>query len=326
MVMPSYNSIRTIKACLRSLKDQDYGGELEIVVADGGSTDGTVDILNKYDCKVVKEKTGNPETAKAIALKQATGDLVLLIATDNVLPTKDWLSKMVKVLESEPKLVAVYPWRYEVRKSDTSLNRYYALLGANDPVARFMGRADRQMWGSRNWWLAGEAQDKEDFWQVRFDKDNMPTLGDNGVLVWRDKLMKAKVDEKHFSHIDVFYDLVSLGEIWFGVVKNTIIHDTGESYSRALKKRSRYMKELYLKQIHIRRYKWVRGGKDKLKLGLYVAYSLTLVGPLMESLWGFVARRDLAWFWHPVMCVSMLFIYSKAVINSRYRTWTNYRV
>ena len=314
VVMPTYNSIRTIEACLKSVRGQDYQGKIEIVVADGGSEDGTIEVLKKYGCRVVKESSGNPETAKAIGLKQAKGEMVLLIASDNVLPGKDWLSKMVKVLESEPKLVAVYPWRYEVRKKDSSLNRYYDLMGANDPVAKFMGRADRQAWGSKNWWLSGQAEDKGDWWQVRFSPDNMPTLGDNGVLVWKDKLLKAKVDEKHFSHIDVFYDLVTLGEIWFGVVKNTIIHDTGEAYVKALKKRSRYMRQLYLKQLEMRRFKWVRGWEDRLRLGLYVVYSLTLVGPLLESLWGFVSKPDLAWFWHPVMCVSMVFIYSKAVL------------
>ena len=314
VVMPSFNSIRTIESCLKSLREQDYGGKIEIVVADGGSTDGTLEILKKYGCKVVPEKTGNPEKAKAIALKQATGELVLLMATDNVLPTKDWLSRMVRVLESEPKLVAVYPWRYEVRKSDTSLNRYYALMGVNDPVAKFMGRADRQSWGSKNWWLAGESEDKGDWWLVRFNKDNIPTLGDNGVLVWREKLLKAKVDEEHFSHIDVFYDLVERGEIWFGVVKNTIIHDTGESYKRAMQKRARYMQELYLQQLKMRRFKWVRGTRDVVKVIGYCLYSITIIGSLLESFWGFVSRRDLAWFWHPVMCVSMVFIYGKAIL------------
>ena len=328
MVMPTHNSIRTIEACLKSVREQNYKGEVEIVVADGGSSDGTLEVLRKYKCKVIKESSGNPETAKAIALKKATGELILLIASDNVLPSITWLKEMVGVLESEPKLTAVYPWRYKVRKGDTSLNRYYALMGANDPVARFMGRADRQAWGSSRWWLAGEAKDKGDWWQVRFNPDNMPTLGDNGVLVWREKLMKAKVGEKNFSHIDVFLDLVSLGEIWFGVVKNTIVHDTGETFKKVIKKRYRYMTELYLKKLEIRRYKWVRGWKDKVRLGLYVVYSLTMVGPLMEALWGFVNKPDLAWFWHPVMCVSMVFVYAKAVISnhSRLRTLTNYRI
>lgn len=315
MVMPVYNSIRTIEACLRSIREQDYQGEVEIVVADGGSSDGTIAVLKQFKCRIISEKTGNPEKAKAIALKESKGDLILLMASDNVIPSKDWLSKMVQVLESEPKLVAVYPWRYTVRKSDTSLNRYYALMGANDPVAKFLGRADRQRWGSKHWWLAGEAEDKGEWWQVRFDTKNMPTLGDNGVLVWREKLNKAKLDEEHFSHIDVFWDLISKGEIWFGVVKNAIVHDTGESLKTSLKKRYRYMTRLYLDQLKFRRFVWVKDYRDWLKILGYCFYSITIVGPLLEALWGYVFKPDLAWFWHPVVSFSMVFAYGFAVIK-----------
>ncbi len=326
MVMPTFNSIRTVEACLKIVREQDYVGEVEIIVADGGSDDGTVEVLKKYGCKVVSEKTGNPESAKATGLRQAKGELILLIASDNVLPTKDWLSKMVKVLESEPKLVAVYPWRYEVRKTDTSLNRYYALMGANDPVAKFMGRADRQSWGSEKWRLAGRVEDKGSWWRVKFSKDSMPTLGDNGVLVWREKLMKAKVSEKNFSHIDVFWDLVSMGEDKFGVVKNTIVHDTGESFLKSLRKRYKYMTKLYLEQRKIRRFVWVRDFKDVIKVIGYCIYSITFIGPILESFFGYISKPDIAWFWHPLVCVSMVFIYSKAVIYSRLRTLTNYRI
>ncbi|MBU1085131.1 glycosyltransferase family 2 protein [Patescibacteria group bacterium] len=318
VVMPTFNSIRTIDACLKSVREQDYGGKVEIVVADGGSSDGTVEILKKYKCRVIGEKTGNPEKAKAIVLRVAKEEMILLIASDNVLPEKNWLSKMVKVLESEPKLVAVYPWRYEARRGDSSLNRYYALMGANDPVARYLGKADRQSWESKRWRLSGEAVNKGGWWQVRFNKDNMPTLGDNGVLVWREKLMKAKVDEKHFSHIDVFWDLVNMGEVWFGVVKNTIVHDTGDSLVNSLKKRYRYMTKLYLEQKKFRRFVWVRNFNDALKIIGYCIYSITLIGPILESILGFISKPDFAWFWHPVVCVTMVFIYGKAVLHEGY--------
>lgn len=318
MVMPTFNSIRTIEACLKSVREQNYEGEVEIVVADGGSSDGTLKMLKKYDCKVIKERTGNPEKAKAIGLKKAKGEMVLLIASDNVLPSKDWLRKMVEVLEGESKLLAVYPWKYEVRKNDNSLNRYYALMGANDPVAKFLGKTDRQSWGSDDWKLSGKVLNKGEYWLVKFNKNNMPTLGDNGVLVWRNKLMKAEVDEDHFSHIDVFWDLINMGEVWFGVVKNTIIHDTGDAFVSSLKKRYKYMKNLYLKQIEFRRFVWVRNSKDLIKVIGFILYSLTLFGPLYQSIKGYIRKPNLAWFWHPAMCVSMVFIYGWAILTKAY--------
>jgi len=41
VILPVLDEVRTIDACLASLLEQDYAGPLEIVVADGGSTDGT---------------------------------------------------------------------------------------------------------------------------------------------------------------------------------------------------------------------------------------------------------------------------------------------
>lgn len=99
VVMPTFNSIRTIKACLASIREQDYGGKVEIVAADGGSTDGSLAVLKKYDCKIVKERTGSPEKAKAVGLKEAKGELVLLMASDNILPNNIWLKTMVDSLQ-----------------------------------------------------------------------------------------------------------------------------------------------------------------------------------------------------------------------------------
>ena len=309
IIMPTFNSIRTIEICLKSIREQDYQGEMEIIAADGGSTDGTKDILKKYNCQVVKERSHNPETAKAIGLKEAKGELVLLLASDNVLPDKLWLKRMADSLLKEPQAVAAYPWRYAYRKEDTSLNRYFALMGANDPLAWFMGKADRQSY------LVNENRKTK---LVKFNLKNMPTLGDNGVLVWREKLMKAKVDEKNFSHIDVFYDLVSLGMDQFVVVKQTIIHDTGESFWVFIKKRFKYINQLYLQQIKMRRYQWVRNYQDGLRLGLFIIYSLTLVGPVLTAVSGWRKKPDWAWFWQPIMCFSLVWVYGLSLLGNRF--------
>jgi glycosyltransferase involved in cell wall biosynthesis len=47
VVVPCYNSVRFIEETLRSIIDQDYPIK-EIIVVDGGSSDGTLDILQRY--------------------------------------------------------------------------------------------------------------------------------------------------------------------------------------------------------------------------------------------------------------------------------------
>ncbi len=57
VVIPSYNSVRYIEQTLRSILDQGYPG-LECLVMDGGSTDGTVELLKKFGDRItwVSEK------------------------------------------------------------------------------------------------------------------------------------------------------------------------------------------------------------------------------------------------------------------------------
>ena len=309
VVMPTFNSIRTIESCLKSVRGQDYSAKqntVEIVAADGGSSDGTLEILKKYGCRVIKEKSGSSEKAKAVALRQVKSELVLLMASDNVLPSEKWLKEMVSSLEKYPEAVASYSLFYQWRNDDGSLNRYFSLLGANDPVAWFMGRADKKGWvGKKN----GESE------LVEFSVSNMPTLGDNGFLIKRKELMKARVDEDHFFHIDVILDLVGMRIDKFVEVKNEIFHDTGEEYFSFVKKRWRYMKELYLGRKKFRRFVWVRDFRDLVILIGFIIYSITLIGPILKSIAGYIRKPDLAWFWHPVMCVTMVVIYGKAVLK-----------
>jgi succinoglycan biosynthesis protein ExoA len=48
VVIPSFNESKSIKTCIASFLNSEYPGDsLEIIVADGGSTDGTVEIIKQ---------------------------------------------------------------------------------------------------------------------------------------------------------------------------------------------------------------------------------------------------------------------------------------
>jgi succinoglycan biosynthesis protein ExoA len=83
IAMPSYNEEHYIEACIRSVQAQDYPRELiEILVADGRSTDRTREILAQLaeeDPRIVM--VDNPARLQAAGLgqlvKQATGDIIV---------------------------------------------------------------------------------------------------------------------------------------------------------------------------------------------------------------------------------------------------------
>lgn len=76
-----YNNVRDIERTVRSVVNQSYSN-IEYIVIDGGSTDGTLDVLNRYKSRISKllsEKDKGIYDAMNKGLALATGDYVLFM-------------------------------------------------------------------------------------------------------------------------------------------------------------------------------------------------------------------------------------------------------
>lgn len=85
VVTPSYNQGRFLEATLRSVLLQDYPN-LEYLVLDGGSTDESVQIINKYKAFLdysVSQRDGGPEFAINDGWKRSTGEFVAFLPSDD---------------------------------------------------------------------------------------------------------------------------------------------------------------------------------------------------------------------------------------------------
>lgn len=108
VVTPCFNSIDYIEFCIQSVMDQDYPN-VEHIIQDGASTDGTVDILARYTEYVdwVSEPDKGQSDGLNRALQRSRGDiLVVLNADDEFLPHA--VSWAVKHLARYPDAAVVY--------------------------------------------------------------------------------------------------------------------------------------------------------------------------------------------------------------------------
>ncbi len=96
VIIPALNEADHIFAALDSIKRQS--GDVEIIVADGGSTDTTLDLLQSH-AKVVCSERGRAKQMNAGA-RYATGDVLLFLHADSTLHP-DALSQLRQTLQDD---------------------------------------------------------------------------------------------------------------------------------------------------------------------------------------------------------------------------------
>lgn len=95
-----YNAERTISHSLRSIAEQAFG-DLEHVVIDGGSTDGTVEAVRRYGARVstlVSERDGGIYDAMNRGLRLARGEFVLFLNSDDQYADRDCIADLARAV------------------------------------------------------------------------------------------------------------------------------------------------------------------------------------------------------------------------------------
>jgi glycosyltransferase involved in cell wall biosynthesis len=83
IIIPTLNEANTLPLALGSIRDQGLS-DVEVLVVDSSSTDGTQDISVKFGARVL-DYPGKPLGARKHGLMNSTGEFVLLMDADQVL-------------------------------------------------------------------------------------------------------------------------------------------------------------------------------------------------------------------------------------------------
>lgn len=121
IITVSYNSEATIETTFQSVANQTYKN-LEYIVVDGGSKDGTLDLIKKYDHHVsrwISEPDKGLYDAMNKGIEMATGEVIGLINSDDLFCDHDAIKKVVDMFNSDADLDSVYADLYYVSQFDT---------------------------------------------------------------------------------------------------------------------------------------------------------------------------------------------------------------
>lgn len=315
VVTPTYNSGKSLEKCLGAVRSQDYPQDkIEIVIGDGGSTDGTLEIAGKFNARVfnIPKEKQHAEYNRGVAFNEAKGDLVLILDHDNFIPYKTWLRDMVNPLLENPEMVATETCYYEYNKNHGLVDRYLTLIALTEPLPYYLGKADRLPQTAKTWVNLGKATDKGDYYLVEFEKDprKIPSVGTNACLMRRQLVVEnADVRPDHHYPIDVMVDVIMNGHNQFGFVKNSVAHLTSSgAFLTYLRRRLMFAEKYHFLDYSKRRWSVVMKG-DEWGVAKFVFFSLTIVKPTWDAIKGYSQIPDPAWFLNPFICLATTLIY-----------------
>lgn len=138
VVIPAYNEAALLPLCLYALKEQDYKGRIEVIVADNGSTDMTPRIAEFYGARTIFVSERGVARARNAGAREALGDIICFTDADTVAPPS-WIRMLVTAFTKDQLLVAV-GGRYDMIGITSPLKLVARLL---IPLAFFIDRFNR---------------------------------------------------------------------------------------------------------------------------------------------------------------------------------------
>ena len=107
IITPCYNRVDFIADAIESVLAQNYSN-LEHIIIDGGSTDGTLDVLSRYPhLRVVSEPDNGMYDAINKGISKAHGDLIGVLNSDDVY-TPDAFKIIIGIINSYPEIEVVW--------------------------------------------------------------------------------------------------------------------------------------------------------------------------------------------------------------------------
>jgi glycosyltransferase involved in cell wall biosynthesis len=317
VVIPTLNAEKYLAECLEAVRTQEYAGEVEILLVDGGSTDRTLEIAERFAVEhVLPNELRTGESGKAVGFHAAQGDLILSIDSDNIIVGSDWLQRMVEPFADEA-VIASETAKWDYRRTDHFVTRWSALTGVADPLALQIGNYARYSYLTDRWTDYPHRAERREGWiRVMLEPGRVPTLGANGFLVRRRALDVVPIDDYLFD-IDFVQELVERGERTIALVDVSIRHYFCDSVGQFYRKTRRRVDDyFFFATTGHRTYPWPSRSRAIVR---FTASTLLVAPLLVDVIRGARRKPDRAWLFHIPASWITLWVYGVGTIRGKVR-------
>ena len=125
LITIAYNSAETIEDTIKSIVAQDYFN-IEYIIIDGGSTDNTLSIVNKFKdsiATIISEPDKGIYDAMNKGVQNATGDIIGILNSDDIYANNKVVSRIVEAIGDQDSIYADLV--YVNRDNTDKVNRYW---------------------------------------------------------------------------------------------------------------------------------------------------------------------------------------------------------
>lgn len=298
LIFPTLNGGIGVKSCLESVKKQIYPkSRIEIIVADNGSKDNSVNIARKYTKNVfISYKMGYEPRAEA--MRMATGEYVyMILEQDMELKNIYFLQKMVKPLLLDNSLVASFTREYP-RKDQPWVTRFISYDPIQrDPLLEFLSPSIEST----------IIEEKLDYKVCKYLPGKIPPT--THMLFRKKYLKKTNVwnQTKDFDH-DTVVSLVTSGYNRFAYVPDAgIYHHHAKNLIQLINKRKRNLNNHYFPYNSTLNYRWINVSDKNsvLKITLWVLYANLIIPAFIRGIYRALKNKDLVLLMEPVITIAV---------------------
>jgi len=310
-IIPTLNAGSVLGVCLESIRRQDYPQEqIEIIAADGGSTDETLELARRHNAVVIRNERRIAEAGKEAAIAVMTGDYVLFVDADNELSSPDFVRLAVRALEANPGALGLESYYPASPRMGSFCVYLTQTLHIGDPVSWMM---------SVNPVLQGREGETER-WTFPEGSKAFP-LGANGFMYRRETLMSVNPGQD-FEDTQIALRVADTGRTtWLRLRGRGVHHYVVGGLWDFLRKRRRQTYHFLSRRGRSKGVSWTDMNSRVSPL-VALIYCVSVVGPLWHTCRGLCRTRDWHWLWHLVACPASVAGLAWGVITFKIRPRT----
>lgn len=328
IIMPTYNSEKTILKSLNSINNQDFSKEqLEVLVIDGGSSDKTIKIAKSFNfVKIIDNPERIPEYAKMYGIQKAKGQYVVKMDSDEEFINNDTLSKRYKIFKENPTCHLILANQLMVPKE--LCYKYIASEYANaigDPFTFFMYRPKKTIFDSFKYNIREVQGNTARF---VFADDELRPIADGGTTTFDLYYLRrhSLIDTNNIHDIMSITDkILDKSKCCFCDSEDKIKHNSAVTLQSFIKKiKFRVVNNVFSSKDA--GFSNRRVSKNKKKF-LFPIYSFLLIPSFIDAIKLSVNYKSLSFMLHPLYCIlttlyiakyMVLKVFGKNISNKEY--------